>query len=37
MPISPDEVYFAYTLKPKDQATYLNYIQQREAIPRVPI
>ena len=37
MPISAEEVYYAYTLKPKDQATYLNYIQQREAIPRVPI
>ena len=37
MPISAEEVYYAYTLKPKDQATYLNYIQQREATPRVPI
>lgn len=37
MPISAEEVYYAYTLKPSDQATYLNLIQQREATPRVPI
>lgn len=37
MPISAAEVFYAYTLKPADQATYLNLIQQREAIPRVPI
>ena len=41
MPITPEEVFFAYTLKPKDQAVYLNYIQQIQqteaSTPRVPV